>query len=194
MTATILVTGFGPFPGAPFNPTGTLVKSLGRLVTPRGTRVIPHVFQTSYASVDRELPALLRKYRPVALLMFGLAAQTPYLRIETRARNIHSQLADVDGVVRATHAIAPGRTETRPLPTLARRLFGSARVARVPAVISNDAGEYLCNYLCWQAAKAARKPGGPLVAAFIHVPEGSNAAHLLRAGRAFLGTIAAACR
>ena len=30
MAVTILVTGFGPFPGAPFNPTGPLVKQLAR--------------------------------------------------------------------------------------------------------------------------------------------------------------------
>ena len=30
MTFTILLTGFGPFPGAPFNPTGPLVEHLAR--------------------------------------------------------------------------------------------------------------------------------------------------------------------
>ena len=30
MAATILLTGFGPFPGAPFNPTGPLVTELAR--------------------------------------------------------------------------------------------------------------------------------------------------------------------
>ena len=34
--------------------------------------IIPHVFQTSYAAVDRDLPKLLAKYRPDALLMLGL--------------------------------------------------------------------------------------------------------------------------
>ncbi len=41
----------------------------------------------TYKAVDRELPELLTKHRPHALLMFGLASRTPYLRIETRARN-----------------------------------------------------------------------------------------------------------
>ena len=30
MTATILITGFGPFPGAPYNPTGPLVMASWR--------------------------------------------------------------------------------------------------------------------------------------------------------------------
>ena len=46
-----------------------------------------HIFPVTYAAVDRELPRAAGKHRPQALLMFGLAARTPYVRIETRARN-----------------------------------------------------------------------------------------------------------
>ena len=66
MTSTILLTGFGPFPGAPFNPTGPLVRELARRNSP-GLRRAAHVFTTSYQTVDRELPAeaLLRAARGV---------------------------------------------------------------------------------------------------------------------------------
>jgi pyroglutamyl-peptidase len=40
----------------------------------------------------------------------------------------------------------------------------------VPVALSDDAGGYLCNYLCWRAAEAARKAGGPRLANFVHVP------------------------
>ena len=56
----ILVTGFGPFPGAPVNPTEALMKTLARVRVP-GATIVTHVFATSYAAVDRELPALLRR-------------------------------------------------------------------------------------------------------------------------------------
>jgi pyroglutamyl-peptidase len=44
MAATILVTGFGPFPGAPFNPTGPLVERLARLRRPAlaNTKIVLH--------------------------------------------------------------------------------------------------------------------------------------------------------
>src|ERR1035438_7947765 len=85
----ILITGFGPFPGAPFNPTQPLVARLQRLRRPAldGVEVTGHIFPVPYQAVDRELPQLLAKHRPQALLMFGLATRTPYVRIETRARN-----------------------------------------------------------------------------------------------------------
>lgn len=190
MPATILVTGFGPFPGAPHNPTEALVKRLGREPAPRGTRVVRHLFRTSYSAVDRELPALLRRYRPDALLMFGLATQTAHLRIEICARNILAPLADADGIVPDMRPIAPRRQATLRLPTPGHQLLAAACAAHVKAALSSDAGGYLCNYLCWQAAMAARLPHGPHLAAFIHVPAGQNPVDLARAGRRFLATVA----
>ncbi|MFZ0847369.1 MAG: pyroglutamyl-peptidase I, partial [Pseudolabrys sp.] len=96
MAPTILITGFGPFPGAPFNPTGPLVKRLTRL-RPVSAKIVTHIFETSYAAVDRDLPKLIARHRPQALLMFGLAGRARVLRIETRARNELAQLADAAG-------------------------------------------------------------------------------------------------
>ena len=59
----ILVTGFGPFPGAPWNPTQPLVARLTRLRRPAFTDVdfSSHIFPVTYKAVDRELPQLLEK-------------------------------------------------------------------------------------------------------------------------------------
>ena len=170
---TILITSFGPFPGAPFNPTGPLVARLARLRRPAlaGVRIVTHIFPTSYAAVDRELPALLGKYRPDALLMFGLASRTRHLRVETRARNALSRSPDVGGVAARAFVIAPGRARSLMLPVPARELLAAARGAHVPAALSREAGNYLCNYLCWRSAETARKDNGPRLAAFIHVPD-----------------------
>ncbi len=107
----ILVTGFGAFPGAPYNPTMPLVERLMRLRRPAfdDVELSSHIFHVTYATVDRELPGLLRKHRPHALLMFGLAARTPYLRIETRARNAITTIwPDADGTRIRKGSIAPG--------------------------------------------------------------------------------------
>jgi pyroglutamyl-peptidase len=187
---TILVTGFGPFPSAPVNPTGPLVKNLARWRSGR-VRIVTHIFPTSYAAVDHDLPKLIARYRPDALLMFGLATKAVTLRIETRARNALSRLADAGGFVPRLELIAPGRAAAITLPTPSRLLFAAARATRMPAALSNDAGDYLCNYLCWQAALTARRARGPRLAAFIHVPPGLNAGDLARTGRALLKETAA---
>ncbi|MDO8875307.1 MAG: pyroglutamyl-peptidase I [Pseudolabrys sp.] len=165
---TILISGFGPFPGAPYNPTIRLVERLARLRRPAlaDVRIVGHVFETGYAGVDRDLPALIAKYRPDALLMFGLAARTKYIRIETRARNALALLPDASGAVLRRSVIAPGAPLDRMMPAPQRRLLAAARNAGVPVRLSRDAGRYLCNYLCWRASEV----GGPKLAAFVHVP------------------------
>ncbi|HZQ12637.1 MAG TPA: pyroglutamyl-peptidase I [Pseudolabrys sp.] len=203
---TILVTGFGPFPGAPLNPTAPLVRRLAHLRRPAlaDVTIVPHVFATSYDAVDRDLPRLIARHRPDALMMFGLAPRARWLRIETRARNALALLPDAGRQAPRRRAIAKGEEAALPLPAPARRLLAAARTARVPAALSRDAGRYLCNYLCWRAAAAARR--GPRIAAFVHVPPtlrkplrpGKNRrftlAELTRAGGALLAEIAAAAR
>jgi pyroglutamyl-peptidase len=169
---TVLLTGFGPFPGAPYNPTGPLVQKLARLRRPAlaDVRLVGHVFDTSYAAIDRELPDLLVRYRPDAVLMFGLATRTKHLRVETRARNVAFALTpDVEGR-RRWRKYAAGAPATLPFGPHCERLLAAARTAHAAAALSRDAGRYLCNYLCWRALEASAKPGGPLVA-FVHVPQ-----------------------
>jgi len=205
--ATILVTGFGPFPGAPFNPTGPLVQALARLKRPglADVKIIGHVFATSYAAVDHELPALIARHKPDALLMFGLAPRAKTLRIETRARNALALLPDAGGASGGSKiAIAGPAARDLPAPTV--HLVNAVRAARVPVILSYDAGRYLCNYLCWRAADAAIKPRGPRLAVFVHVPPlrrkprprrakaRLSAKDLVRAGTCLLLTLMVAAR
>ncbi len=207
---TILIAGFGPFPGAPFNPTGPLAGRLARLRRPAlaDTRRIAHVFQTSYAAVDRELPALIARHRPDIVLMFGLAARTPFLRIETRAKNTISLLPGADRASPQARSIAKYKPAALALRNPRQSLLAAARAARVPARLSRDAGNYLCNYLCWRAAEAA-DGRHPRLVAFIHVPNVRRKAlrrmprklrkpltldDLTRAGSAILTALAGAAR
>lgn len=204
---TLLVTGFGPFPGAPFNPTEALVTRLTRLRRPAlaGVTVIGHVFPTSYAAVDAALPALIARHRPDALLMFGLATRAKHLRIETRARNALALLPDATSASLMRHAIAPGAPGSMAMPAPLQHLLAAAKTARVRAALSRDAGRYLCNYLCWRAAEVVARPGGPRYAAFVHVPQlrrdprlrpryRHSGPDLARAGAALLLALAAAAR
>jgi pyroglutamyl-peptidase len=168
----ILVTGFGPFPGAPFNPTGPLVARLLRLRRPALSEVelTGHIFPVTYGAVDRELPELLAGYRPQALLMFGLASRTSYLRIETRARNAVTTLwPDADHTRVRKGSIAGGADAIMFGPHTAK-LLRAADATGIDAGASRDAGSYLCNYLSWRAIEATCRDDGPLLAAFVHVP------------------------
>jgi pyroglutamyl-peptidase len=168
----VLLTGFGPFPGAPYNPTPALVGRLMRLRRPAFAEVerAAHIFPVSYAAVDRELPDLLAAHRPDALLMFGLATRTPFVRIEARARNAVTQLWPDAAQTRVRRRAISGRDDALAFGPVAMRLLRAAQASGIDARLSRDAGSYLCNYLCWRALEARGALSGPAIAAFVHVP------------------------
>ncbi|HEY0235839.1 MAG TPA: pyroglutamyl-peptidase I [Afipia sp.] len=186
----ILITGFEAFPGAPYNPTSKLVERLLRLRRPALADVerVGHIFPVTYEAVDRQLPELIAKHHPDALLMFGLASRTPYLRVETRARNTVSQIwPDAAHARVRSRTLETGADSTRRFGPHTARLLRAAQSTGIDARASLSAGFYLCNYLSWRAIEATRrhdsekwepvfgdnhaaKKDGPRHAAFIHVP------------------------
>jgi pyroglutamyl-peptidase len=168
---TILITGFGRFPGSPVNPSGVVAARLAKRRRPAlaGTRRIGHVFATRYDAVDRELPVLLEREKPDIVVMFGVATRSRQVRIEERARNRIALFPDAGRHRPAAQTIALHRDAVRnPLPLA--RLVTAARSAGVAAARSRNAGSYLCNYVYWRSLEAAARPDGPDIVIFVHVP------------------------
>jgi pyroglutamyl-peptidase len=186
----ILITGFGPFPGAPFNPTEPLVARLLRLRRPTlsDVELSGHIFPVTYRDVDRELPDLLATHRPHALLMFGLASRTAHVRIETRARNAVTTLWPDAAHARVRKGSISGGADALMFGPHTAKLLRAAMSTGIDARASRNAGSYLCNYLSWHAIEATRarhdpekwQPvfgqhhagirNNPRVAAFVHIP------------------------
>jgi pyroglutamyl-peptidase len=202
----VLITGFGPFPGAPFNPSAALAKALARRRRPAlaGIERATHVFATTYASVDRDLPKLFaRKPKPDVVLMFGVAGRRRQLCIESRARNAVALLFPDASGHRPRHGVIKLRgpaalTGNTPFARLAGAAGPRARRSR-------DAGRYLCNYVYWRALEQARGTR-PLVQ-FVHIPpvdakrrprrgskKTSTLAQLLKSAEALLIALIAASR
>ena len=168
----ILVTGFEPFPGAPFNPTQPLVARLLRLRRPAlsDVELSGHIFPVTYSAVDRQLPELLALRQPQALLMFGLASRTPWIRIETRARNAVTTLWPDAAHTRVRKGSISGGADAMMFGPHTKKLLRAADGTGIDARASRDAGSYLCNYLSWRAIEATCRDNGPRLAAFVHVP------------------------
>lgn len=151
----ILVTGFGPFPGAPFNPTMPLVKRLTGLRRPAfdNFALTGHIFDVTYAAVDRELPELIARHRPQALLMFGLAGRTSHLRIESRARNaVTTRFPDADRRHARKGSIESG-ADARVFGPHTRKLLRAALATAIDADIAR------CRQLSLQLPELARDRG-----------------------------------
>src|SRR6202166_10527 len=168
----LLNTGFGPVPGAPVNPPEPLVARLLRLRRPAfdDVELTGHIFPVTYRDVDRELPQLLAKHRPQALLMFGLASRTPYVRIETRARNAVTMLWPDAEHARVRRGAIAGGADAMMFGPHTTKLLRAAVGTGADARASRNAGSYLCNYLSWRAIEATSADSRPRLAAFVHVP------------------------
>ena len=168
----VLITGFGPFPGEPYNPTQALVKRLLRLRRPAFSDVelSGHIFPVTYKAVDRELPLVLAEHRPHALLMFGLASRTAHARVETRARNAVTMLWPDAAQTRSRKGSIAGGADAKMFGPHTAKLLRAAVGTGLDARASRDAGSYLCNYLSWRAIEAVDADSGPRLAAFVHIP------------------------
>lgn len=126
---------------------------------------MPHaVLEVSYAAVDRFLAELAPDSFEV-LLMMGVARGRDRLTPEFYARNFMGKSPDVAGEIRFGPIDEGGSLL---LPTT---LWTAGSVADwtccYPIRASLDAGEYLCNYMCYRAlASFPTKRVG-----FLHVPD-----------------------
>src|SRR5258708_39571912 len=77
---------------------------------------------------------------------------------------------DASGHLPGARLIDPGGRAALSLRAPAQRLVAAVRAAGIPATLSGDAGNYLCNYLCWRAGEAAERDRIPRLVAFVHVP------------------------
>lgn len=167
----ILVTGFGPFPGAARNPSGLLAQKLIRSRRLKAfARIEGAIIPTVYEEILVTFPQLIETEKPDAILMFGLAGSTPVLRVETRALNFASGLYPDAVRKKSAQTLVAGAPERLRVRAPAQRLLAAACSTGIRARLSADAGRYVCNAALFAAlATAGRAPKRPL-AAFVHIP------------------------
>jgi len=149
----VLVTGFEPWDGRRVNASGEVARELGGAVLP-----------VDFREADRELRRLLRRAKPDALLMLGLAPSRKTIALEAVALNVdHHENGGSNGAWRRPIVrCGPLALESRlPLEKLRRRLAK----AGIPASVSHHAGTFLCNHVFYRGLTWTEGPCG-----FVHVP------------------------
>jgi pyroglutamyl-peptidase len=168
----ILLTGFGPFPGVPFNASSTLVAHLAdtsaRLI-PRPS-ILSATLPTDWREAAVQSRRLIETFDPDVILHFGVSRRCTGFEIETQARNQASVFLDCAGRApdgRKIRRGAPPKLKTTlPAPVLAQRL----RLAGLPAMVSSDAGRYICNAVLYETLLRIRDRKPATLVGFIHIP------------------------
>ena len=162
----LLICGFGPFPGAPDNPSALAVERLRRDGwRMAGADVGYAVLPTVWSEAAETALAAREAAGADAVLLVGVASSALAFRVETIARNRASQAhADAAGRCWSGPLIDPDgpaeRGVTAPVQAMARAI----RDLGLAADVSQDAGDYLCNFTLYRLL--AQVP----MTAFLHVP------------------------
>ena len=164
----VLVTGFGPFPGIPYNASASLVLGLAHAAPAPGLEIATAIIPVVWANARDAAREAAAQFAPHAILHFGVAKRAAGFEVEARAFNRSGLKEDHAGIVRASRPLVragrPVLASTLPAAALVRAL----RKDGYPATVSRDAGRYLCNALFYWSLNDSEDKGR--LVGFIHMP------------------------
>jgi len=147
----ILVAGFEPWGSHRRNPSGEVARAMGG-----------HVLPVRYDRAERAFLGILRRTRPAAVVLLGLAEGRKRISLEAVALNVDHCENGAWRRWRRPIARGPFVLSARlPLDRLHRRL----RAAGIPVSISYHAGTFSCNHVFYLALSRTKVPCG-----FVHLP------------------------
>ena len=165
----VLITGFEPFGGENVNPSWEAVKILPDVVG--NAEIVKYQLPVSFKKVRELLPEILSKEKPEVIILTGQAGGRVNITVERVAINVmDSMKEDNDGYKPEDEPIfenAPAAYfSTLPI----KRIVKALRENKIPAMVSNTAGTYVCNTAMFTALHYVAINKLSAKAGFIHVP------------------------
>lgn len=173
---TILLTGFGPFPGVPDNATARLVPALAKRARDAFENIAVHtaILDTAWNSAPQRAAALIAQHRPTLALHFGVAHEAHGFRIERVAANICRIATDATGCLPTSAKLDHHGPAMRPAALDTKAIALHLEACGFPVSLSDDAGAYLCNAVLYHSLAAAEalsdKQGTACLSGFVHIP------------------------
>jgi pyroglutamyl-peptidase len=175
---TILLTGFGPFPGVTENASASLVQRLAQTAERRfpARRVTAAVLATEWDRAPKQLAALYARFEPGLVIHFGVSEKARGFVIETIAANACRPAADAAGMLPRATCLSDRAPTAFDVTLPVRRIHKRLAALGLPVELSQDAGAYLCNAVLFQSLERGSgwqrgsSGTGPVRAGFIHIP------------------------
>ncbi|MEX2166168.1 MAG: pyroglutamyl-peptidase I [Methyloceanibacter sp.] len=166
----VLITGFGPFPGVPDNPSAWLAETLADETRGADCEPQAQVLPTEWDTVAALTPRLYEDVQPRIMIHFGLCRSAQGFRIERSAHNRVFARADMSGALPRTRTILPQGPDRLDTDFPATALAAHLRASGFAASTSHSAGRYLCNFLYYRSLEWAARQERPVIALFMHIP------------------------
>lgn len=166
----LLITGFEPFGGTTTNPSAELIRDVQwlRAALPEivvETALLPVTFAGAYEALRKRVV----EFAPDVVIALGLAGGRDRLNVERVAINcMDAIIADNDGRQPVDEPICMDGPAALFATLPVRDLVDASVKSGIPAVLSNTAGTYVCNFVLYrlllESRFTARRCG------FIHLP------------------------
>ena len=168
----ILVTGFDPFGGEKINPALETIKRLPDAVL--GARIIKLEIPTVVGKSLAKIKEAVEKENPDVVLSIGQAGGRSEITVERVGINIDDcRIPDNEGNQPIDEPIVAGGPSAYFVTVPIKAIVEKIKANKIPASISNTAGTFICNHVCYGVAHlaAARTAAGkPMKSGFIHIP------------------------
>lgn len=168
----VLITGYEPFGEEKVNPSEIVAKeaalAVGKL---ENVDVVAAVLPVSFKRARTALNELLKTHKPDIALSLGLWGGISYVTLERVAINVmDARIPDNDGNQPIDEPIEPegpaAYFTTLPIKSILKKL----REEGIPAMISNSAGTFLCNFALYELLHHGATFGYPKRAGYMHIP------------------------
>jgi pyroglutamyl-peptidase len=170
----VLLTGFGPFPGVPENPSARLAQTLAAHSAGLECELHSQVLPTEWEAVAALMPALQATLQPHVMIHFGLSERARAFRIECSAHNRTAPRADARGALPSSGVILAQRPDRLDTSLPASVFAAHLKAQGLAAATSSSAGSYLCNFLYYLSLDWSARQETPPLALFVHIPHAST--------------------
>ena len=168
----ILVTGFDPFGGEKINPALETIKRLPDTIL--GAQIIKLEIPTVVGKSLAKIKEAVEKENPDAVLSIGQAGGRSEITVERIGINIDDcRIPDNEGNQPIDEPVIKGGPAAYFVTVPIKAIVENIQAHNIPASISNTAGTFICNHVCYGVAHLAAQrtaAGKPMKSGFIHIP------------------------
>lgn len=168
----ILVTGFDPFGGEKINPALETIKRLPDTIL--GAQIIKLEIPTVVGKSLAKIKEAVEKENPDVVLSIGQAGGRSEITVERIGINIDDcRIPDNEGNQPIDEPVVKGGPAAYFVTVPIKAIVENIKAHNIPASISNTAGTFICNHICYGVAHLAAQrtaAGKPMKSGFIHIP------------------------